>query len=202
MLPTGAERTPPPRLRVHLVARSLLYATASFVFIAAFSFTLSFCLFTTCIRSSADIMNQKPAKAWELYLKMETSADSYSLLQLIANDCYRVHYFCFFSFLCSPQQTVICVLALCRWDNSSTRRRHSTFSSASIRVPTIGRANAAPSAAPFKWSSPAARTSAPPTLNLNIFLSFSVHYKYSASDIRVLHSLHSCFLRTESDYVT
>ena len=38
----------------------------------------------------ADIMNQKPAKAWELYLKMETSADSYSLLQLIANDCYRV----------------------------------------------------------------------------------------------------------------
>lgn len=35
-------------------------------------------------------MNQKPAKAWELYLKMETSADSYSLLQLIANDCYRV----------------------------------------------------------------------------------------------------------------
>ena len=38
----------------------------------------------------ADIMNRKPQQAWELYLKMETSADSFSLLQLIANDCYKV----------------------------------------------------------------------------------------------------------------
>ena len=37
-----------------------------------------------------DIMNKKPRLAWELYLKMETSAESFSLLQLIANDCYKV----------------------------------------------------------------------------------------------------------------
>ncbi|CAJ0931732.1 unnamed protein product [Ranitomeya imitator] len=36
------------------------------------------------------IMNKKPKLAWELYLKMETSGESFSLLQLIANDCYKV----------------------------------------------------------------------------------------------------------------
>lgn len=35
-------------------------------------------------------MNQKGRLAWELYLKMGTSSDSFSLLQLIANDCYKV----------------------------------------------------------------------------------------------------------------
>lgn len=37
-----------------------------------------------------DVMNHKPRFAWELYLKMETSGESFSLLQLIANDCYKV----------------------------------------------------------------------------------------------------------------
>ena len=37
-----------------------------------------------------DIMNRKARLAWEAYLKMETSADSYHLLQLLANDCYKV----------------------------------------------------------------------------------------------------------------
>jgi len=37
-----------------------------------------------------DIMNRKPRQAWELYLKMETSSESFSLLQVIANDCYKV----------------------------------------------------------------------------------------------------------------
>ncbi|WAQ97606.1 IFT56-like protein [Mya arenaria] len=35
------------------------------------------------------IMNRKSRLAWELYLKMETSGESFSLLQLIANDCYK-----------------------------------------------------------------------------------------------------------------
>lgn len=36
-------------------------------------------------------MNQKGQLAWELYLKMGTSSDSFHLLQLIANDCYKVN---------------------------------------------------------------------------------------------------------------
>ncbi|XP_028345492.1 intraflagellar transport protein 56 isoform X5 [Physeter macrocephalus] len=39
------------------------------------------------------IMNKKPRLAWELYLKMETSGESFSLLQLIANDCYKMGQF-------------------------------------------------------------------------------------------------------------
>lgn len=35
-------------------------------------------------------MNKKPQLAWKLYLKMETSGESVNLLQLIANDCYKV----------------------------------------------------------------------------------------------------------------
>lgn len=36
------------------------------------------------------IMNGNPRSAWELYLKMTSSNESFNLLQLIANDCYRV----------------------------------------------------------------------------------------------------------------
>ncbi|XP_039880672.1 intraflagellar transport protein 56 isoform X2 [Simochromis diagramma] len=39
------------------------------------------------------IMNQKGQLAWELYLKMGTSSDSFHLLQLIANDCYKMGQF-------------------------------------------------------------------------------------------------------------
>jgi len=39
-------------------------------------------------------MNKRARLAWELYLKMETSGESFSLLQLVANDCYKV-YKCF-----------------------------------------------------------------------------------------------------------
>ena len=39
------------------------------------------------------IMNSNPRNAWELYLKMDTSNESFNLLQLIANDCYRVREF-------------------------------------------------------------------------------------------------------------
>ncbi|KAF3852308.1 hypothetical protein F7725_005663 [Dissostichus mawsoni] len=40
-----------------------------------------------------NIMNQRGRLAWELYLKMGTSSDSFSLLQLIANDCYKMGQF-------------------------------------------------------------------------------------------------------------
>lgn len=36
------------------------------------------------------VMNKKPQQAWELYLKMENGAESFNLLLLIANDCYRM----------------------------------------------------------------------------------------------------------------
>jgi intraflagellar transport protein 56 len=38
------------------------------------------------------IMNGNPRSAWELYLKMTSSNESFNLLQLIANDCYRVRH--------------------------------------------------------------------------------------------------------------
>ncbi|XP_024083813.1 intraflagellar transport protein 56-like [Cimex lectularius] len=41
----------------------------------------------------AYIMNGKPQQAWELYLKMDSSPDSFNLLLLIANDCYRMGHF-------------------------------------------------------------------------------------------------------------
>ncbi|XP_034044353.1 intraflagellar transport protein 56 [Thalassophryne amazonica] len=41
------------------------------------------------------IMNQKGRLAWELCQKMDTSAESFSLLHLIANDCYKMGQFCY-----------------------------------------------------------------------------------------------------------
>ena len=39
------------------------------------------------------VMNGNPRSAWELYLKMSNSGESFNLLQLIANDCYRMGHF-------------------------------------------------------------------------------------------------------------
>ena len=35
-------------------------------------------------------MNGNPRLAWELYVNMETNNESIYLLQLIANDCYKM----------------------------------------------------------------------------------------------------------------
>ncbi len=42
-----------------------------------------------------NIMNGNPESVWELYLKMETSEESFNVLHLIANDCYRMGHFLF-----------------------------------------------------------------------------------------------------------
>jgi intraflagellar transport protein 56 len=39
------------------------------------------------------IMNFRPQDAWEIYINMETSNESLSLLNLIANDCYKMGQF-------------------------------------------------------------------------------------------------------------
>lgn len=41
------------------------------------------------------IMNGKPSMAWSVYFNMENSNESFSLLQLIAHDCYRMGHFYF-----------------------------------------------------------------------------------------------------------
>lgn len=46
-------------------------------------------------------MNKKPKQAWDLYLKKEGSPEAFSLLQLIANDCYKV--FDFINFFPKPK---------------------------------------------------------------------------------------------------
>lgn len=57
----------------------------------------------------SDIMNQKGRLAWELYLKMGTSSDSFSLLQLIANDCYKVTSFYVFCYRVTVALAIMCV---------------------------------------------------------------------------------------------
>ncbi|KAL4468715.1 hypothetical protein ABPG74_005218 [Tetrahymena malaccensis] len=39
------------------------------------------------------IMNGKPRHAWDLYINMETSTETFQLLQIIANDCYKMGHF-------------------------------------------------------------------------------------------------------------
>lgn len=39
------------------------------------------------------IMNGKPKNAWDIYLSTETSSDSFNVLQLIGNDCYKMGHF-------------------------------------------------------------------------------------------------------------
>ena len=40
-------------------------------------------------------MNGKPEEAWNLYLEMDTSNDTLKILQLIANECYKIGYYYF-----------------------------------------------------------------------------------------------------------
>ena len=38
-------------------------------------------------------MNGKPSLAWDMYVNMESSAESLSILSMLANDCYRMGHF-------------------------------------------------------------------------------------------------------------
>jgi intraflagellar transport protein 56 len=58
------------------------------------------------------VMNGNPRNAWELYVKMETSSESFNLLQLIANDCYRMGHF-----LYAAKVNKLCTLGLTAWSH-------------------------------------------------------------------------------------
>jgi intraflagellar transport protein 56 len=38
-------------------------------------------------------MNGKPKAAWDVYLSMESTADSFNILEIIGNDCYQMGQF-------------------------------------------------------------------------------------------------------------
>jgi len=65
-----------------------------YVYISWLARCCKFCCYGGCgLSIIVDIMNRKPQHAWELYLKMDTSGDSFQLLNVIANDCYKMGQF-------------------------------------------------------------------------------------------------------------
>jgi intraflagellar transport protein 56 len=54
-------------------------------------YKMEYCYATWLARTF--IMNGKPNLAWEIYINMETSTESFTLLQLIANDSYKMGHF-------------------------------------------------------------------------------------------------------------
>ena len=118
------------------------------------------------------VMNGNPRSAWELYLKMTSSSESFHLLQLIANDSYRVSdvFLCAAAsccveirsppLLCSPQSDInpLSIFSLCRWAIFCSRPRPSTCWSGWTPTPSTGRASAAPAWASSSLSSPARAT--------------------------------------------
>merc|ERR1719158_1934247 len=54
-------------------------------------YRVDFCYSSHLIRCY--IMNNEPALAWEMYVRMDTSNESFNLLHLIANDCYKMGHF-------------------------------------------------------------------------------------------------------------
>lgn len=71
------------------------------------------------------IRNNKARLAWELYLKLEQSTESFNLLQLIANDCYKVNshfYQIYYILLYILFKKTVTFFR--RWDISITQREH------------------------------------------------------------------------------
>jgi len=89
-------------------------------------------LFFFLLKLSLDIMNGSSYLAWDLYLKMETSAESFNLLHLIANDCYKVLIHLGFSF----SWTFFC--GTNRWELFTSLQKHSMFWNVWILPQNIG----------------------------------------------------------------
>ena len=89
------------------------------------------------------VMNGQPKNAWELYLKMDTSNESFNLLQLIANDSYKMGTSRICRHILISSQVI-----------SSTRPRRSTCCPASIPTRNSGKASGEPVSVSSSSSSP------------------------------------------------
>ena len=84
--------------------------------------------------------------AWDLYLKMDTSGDSFSILQVIANDCYKV--------IIHPKLRRGCIkqflVDIRRWDSFIMLLKRLICWNGSRVTPNIGKENAALALAYFR----------------------------------------------------
>jgi hypothetical protein len=100
------------------------------------------------------VRNGKPRQAWELYMKLESNAEALNLLQVVANECYKIGA----PVRCPPPPCCLTPVGVSQAP-STTRPRRSTCWRVSIPTRTFGRASAAPvwcallAAAPFVLAS-------------------------------------------------
>jgi len=66
-------------------------AKEAFLLVQNEKYRLEFCYLSWLSR--CHIMNHEPLLAWETYVRMDTSNESFNLLHLIANDCYKMGHF-------------------------------------------------------------------------------------------------------------
>jgi hypothetical protein len=99
------------------------------------------------------IYNGQARKAWELYLKMETSHESFNLLQLIANDCYKMGHFFYSLKVPCPQRYPPLPPQRSGSRRLARGRRRSTCSSGLTQTQSTGRGRREPALGPSRGSS-------------------------------------------------